>query len=261
MALDSDALRALAARLRDAHRPGDPLVLPNAWDAVTARAVAGAGFAAVATSSGAVARMLGVADDNSIDAGDVFAVIGRVAGTVEIPVTADIVAGFDLQPGELVERLLAAGAVGCNLEDTDHATHALADPGAQADWIAAVKAAARTTGVDIVLNARVDAFIRAEDHAAALDDAITRAHAYRAAGADCVYPIVLADDALIAAFVAAVECPVNVLLRPGVPSLARLRALGLARASMGSGLQHIALDAVNGALARLAVGELPWDAA
>ncbi|MEA3077266.1 MAG: hypothetical protein QOF60_2174 [Actinomycetota bacterium] len=227
-----------AERLRQLHRGPDLLVLPNAWDAASARAVEAAGFPVVATSSHAVAAALGFDDHNSMPADEAFAAVARVARAVGVPVTADIEAGYGLAPAELVERLVAAGAVGCNLEDTDHATGGLVDTARQADFLAAVRDACRAAGVDIVLNARVDAT------ADAIDDGIERALAYVAAGADCVYPIRLADEASIARFVSAVGAPVNIMVSPSAPPLATLHRLGVARASLAGGLFRVAQKAI-----------------
>ncbi|MFJ8581193.1 isocitrate lyase/phosphoenolpyruvate mutase family protein [Micromonospora sp. NPDC093277] len=226
-----------AAALRALHRPGDPLILPNAWDAGSARAVAAAGFPAVATSSGAVAEALGHADHEATPAGEMFAAVARIAAAVPVPVTADLERGYGLRPAELVDRLLATGAVGCNIEDSDPRTRELCDVEEQADLLAGVRAAAREAGVDLVLNARVDVHLRAYGPPAGrLAEAVRRARRYRAAGADCVYPIVLADPAAIRALVAEADAPVNVFARPGAPAVAELAALGVARISFGSGV-------------------------
>ncbi|MFG2056949.1 isocitrate lyase/phosphoenolpyruvate mutase family protein [Micromonospora sp. NPDC048930] len=226
----ADALRAL-------HRPGDPLILPNAWDPGSARAVVAAGFPAVATSSGAVAEALGHADGEATPVDEMFGAVARIAAAVTVPVTADLERGYGLRPAELVERLLAAGAVGCNIEDSDPRTGELYDAEEQADLLAGIRAAARAAGVDLVLNARVDVHLRAYGPAEGrLAEAVRRARRYRAAGADCVYPIVLADPAQIRGFVAELDAPVNVLARPGTPTPAELAALGVARISYGSGV-------------------------
>jgi 2-methylisocitrate lyase-like PEP mutase family enzyme len=138
--------------------------------------------------------------------------------------------------------------VGLNLEDTDHHGESeLVDEHVQAKWLRAVKDAARAAGVDLVLNARVDA--------PGLDEALHRALLYRAAGADCIYPIKLAERDDVRAFVAEVDAPVNVLLRPGSPTLAELRELGVARVSFGPGLQLVALSALEQFLTRIGPDE------
>src|SRR3954463_14850779 len=132
--------------LRSLHRPGAPLLLPNAWDVATARAVVAAGFPVVATTSGGVAATLGYDDHEGAPPDEMFAAAARIARGVEVPVTVDAEAGYGMEPAELVAALRAAGAAGCNLEDTDHAGGGLQDPGRQADWLRAVRDAASEDG-------------------------------------------------------------------------------------------------------------------
>ncbi|GAA2702527.1 hypothetical protein GCM10010429_07610 [Micromonospora olivasterospora] len=127
MTVNPSTLVEQADTLCTLHKPGDPLVLPNAWDAGSARAVAAAGFPAVATSSSAVAESLGYADGEATPVDEMLAAVARIARAVPVPVTADLERGYGLRPTELVERLLSAGAVGCNLEDSDPCTRALYD--------------------------------------------------------------------------------------------------------------------------------------
>jgi 2-methylisocitrate lyase-like PEP mutase family enzyme len=234
-------LSTRAAALRSLHVPGTPLVLPNAWDALSARIVEEAGFAAVATSSGAVARSLGFEDGGSIPPDEMFGAVARIAAAVSLPVTADIEDGYGLGPRELVERLLSAGSVGCNLEDSDHqGAESLVPAERQAECIAAVKDAGRAAGVDVVVNARVDVHLnQVGPEESRLEEALRRAKLYVEAGADCVYPIFVSDDETIAAFVAETGAPVNVLARVGEP-LERLKRLGVARISFGSGIGNAA---------------------
>jgi 2-methylisocitrate lyase-like PEP mutase family enzyme len=230
-------LPALAGTLRALHRPGAPLVLRNAWDAASARTLA-EGAPAVATTSVGVAEALGYADGGHVPAEEAFAALARIVAAVDVPVTADCEAGYGLAPEAFVDGLLGAGAVGCNLEDTDYATRALRDASAQAEYLAAVKEAGRAAGVDLVLNARVDVHVRG----GRLDDGLVRAVAYRDAGADCVYPIFCHDEAGIAAYVEAAAV-VNVHVHAEAPSLARMAELGVARASYGGSLFRAALKA------------------
>src|SRR5689334_24928340 len=123
-------LRSRCDLLRSLHRPGDPLLLPNAWDVATARAVVAAGFPVVATTSGGVAMSLGYEDQEGAPAGEMFAAATRIAAGVDVPVTVDAEAGYGMQPAELVAALRGAGAAGCNLEDTNLPTGRLRDPGA-----------------------------------------------------------------------------------------------------------------------------------
>jgi 2-methylisocitrate lyase-like PEP mutase family enzyme len=235
----------LAAQLRGLHRPGEPLLLANAWDAASAAYVEEAGFPAVATSSAAVADTEGWPDTNAMPAEVALAAVARVVRGTSLPVTADVEGGYGLDAGELVARLHGAGAVGCNLEDTDHqAARTLVPVDVQVARLAHVRAAA---GDGLVVNARVDVFLRG----GTFDDAVARARAYLAAGADCVYPIFLAEPSDIGRFVDAVGGPVNILLRSGAPSVAELAGLGVARISVGSGWYRQVQDAATESLATL----------
>src|SRR5215510_7511498 len=145
--------------LRSLHRPGTPLVLPNAWDVASARAVEAAGFPVVATTSGGVAAALGYEDHERAPGDEMLAAAARIARGVDVPVTVDAEAGYGMVPAELVAALKDMGAAGCNLEDTDHTTGALRDPGERAKWLAAVRAAASADDYPLVINARVDVFL------------------------------------------------------------------------------------------------------
>jgi 2-methylisocitrate lyase-like PEP mutase family enzyme len=232
-----DGLAAKAEALRCLHTGSRPLVLPNAWDVASARAVVKTGFPVVATSSGAIAATLGYEDDDSMPVNEAFGVIARLTRAVSVPVTADVEAGYRLSPEDLIARLLDAGAVGCNLEDTDHhGGGGLVDAGENAERLRAVRHAATEAGVEIVLNARIDVLRREGDRRELFEQAVRRARLYLQAGADCVFPIRLADDELIGEFVRRVEGPVN-LVAAGAPPLARLAELGVARISFAGSLQ------------------------
>jgi 2-methylisocitrate lyase-like PEP mutase family enzyme len=238
------SLAEAAERLRALHHGERPLVLPNAWDPASARAFAALGFPALATTSGGVAAALGRRDAERAPAEEMLAAAGRIAAAVEVPVTVDAEAGYGLAAEELVARLLAAGAAGLNLEDSDHARGGLVEASAQAERVAAVKAAGRAAGVGLVLNARVDVHVRrVGEPETRLEEALRRARLYVEAGADCVYPILLDDEAELAAFTERVAAPVNAMLHPGGLPLARLRDLGVARVTFGSTLMRVALDA------------------
>ncbi len=249
--IQRDAMVELANLLRSLHHQKRPLVLPNAWDVGSAQAIERAGASAIATTSSGVAASFGL-EDGQVPVPEVFLAVLRIAGAVRVPVTADLEAGHGLAPELLVEEMLRAGAVGLNLEDTDWtvAVPVLADAGEHALRIAAVREASRAVRVPIVINARVDVFLRhSGDPRELLDDATDRARAYLAAGADCVYPIGLDDAGAIGRFVRRVGGPVNILLRPGSPSLAHLRRLGVRRISVGGGLWRQA-QAMTESLAR-----------
>jgi 2-methylisocitrate lyase-like PEP mutase family enzyme len=246
--------RPAAARLRDLHRPGHPVVLPNVWDAGSARIVAAAGFAAVATSSAAVAESLGYADGEAAPVEEVLDAVARIARAVPVPVTADIERGYGLPPAQLVERLAASGAVGCNIEDSQPSTRALVDAHEQADFLGAVRESARAAGIDLVINARIDVFlddafldgagVGADSTTARLDEAIRRARLYVSAGADCVYPIRMRSAADIRAIVDETGARVNILGGSDAPAVTELAALGVARVSFGAGLYRAAYQQV-----------------
>jgi 2-methylisocitrate lyase-like PEP mutase family enzyme len=232
---EQKSLAQAAHDLRDLHRIGEPLLLVNAWDAATARLVEAAGGAAVATSSAAVARSSAAPDNNT--AGKVaFEAVRRIADAVGLPVTADLEGGYGLSGAALVAALLEAGAVGCNIEDTDHTTgDRLLDAEAHAAYLAEIRSAADAAGVPVVINARIDTIIRdpRRDPEATMSETVRRAELYFAAGVDCVYPISLNQASIAAELIEALgRRPVNV--NPSAP-LSALADAGAARISLGGG--------------------------
>lgn len=233
-------LQSRCELLRSLHRPGDPLLLPNAWDVASARAVVAAGFPVVATTSWGVAATLGHEDHADAPADDMLGAAARIARDVEVPVTVDAEAGYDLEPAEFVDVLCSGGLAGCNLEDTDHATGGLRDRDEQAAYLRAVRDAAVEEGYGLVINARVDVFFEpwlaggsAGTQDELVSDAVARANAYLEAGVDCVYPIVLWETDALARFMSEVDGAVNIVRLPNAPSIAELAALGVARVSWG----------------------------
>ena len=233
--------------LRSLHHPGAPLLLPNAWDVATARAVVAAGFPVVATTSGGVAATLGYEDEERAPADEMLAAAGRIARGVQVPVTVDAEAGYGMKPAELVAALQSTGAAGCNLEDTDHTAGSLRDPDRHANWLRAIRQAASEDGYRLVINARVDVFLGpflaggARTQEELVPEALRRANAYLDAGVDCVYPIALWETDALRRFISEVHGPVNVVRLPQTPPLAELAALGVARVSWGPFLH---LDAI-----------------
>ncbi|WP_051817435.1 isocitrate lyase/PEP mutase family protein [Streptomyces sp. NRRL S-1813] len=234
-----------AAALRALHHgPVLPLVLPGPWDAASAQVFADAGFSALATPSAGIAASLGY-EDGKTPAGEMFAAVTRIVRAVDIPVSADVEAGYGLSAKELVGRLADAGAVGCNLEDTDHATGSLRDPQEQADWLAEVRAEA---GDALVINARIDTYLggaQGTEEAQDTEETVRRGGLYAAAGADCVYPI-LAPPPLLAELAAGIGIPLNAVVTPNGPSPRELGTLGAARITFGPGLQRRAMAAAAG---------------
>lgn len=246
-----------ATTLKSLHQPGRPLVLANVWDAASAKLVEDAGFPVVATSSVAVAAALGYPDGQVAPVDEMMAAAARIARAVSVPVTVDAEAGYGLPAEEFVAKLLATGAVGCNLEDTDHAAGGgLVDTARQADWLAAVRAAAELAGVPLVINARIDVVLdagRPADEAPLAAPIIERATAYLAAGADCVYPIALRTPDVMREVVAAVApAPVNGNCPPEKAGIAAATQLGVGRLSMGGGLWAVVREGLAQRLAGLA---------
>jgi 2-methylisocitrate lyase-like PEP mutase family enzyme len=237
------ALAAQAEQLRELHVPGSPLLLVNAWDPPSARRLAHDGYPAIATTSAGVAEALGYEDGNVTPPDAMLAAVARIAAAVDVPVTADLEAGYGLDPATLVAGLLEAGAVGLNFEDSDHEGGGLTDPERQVERLAAIKDAGSEAGVEVVLNARVDAFLHGGEPEEQLEEALRRGRLYARAGADCVYPIAVRGRDAIRSLVEEVGAPLNVLVVPGGLTLAELGELGVARASFGSGLMRAAMEA------------------
>ena len=229
-----------AELLRRLHTDPALLVLVNVWDVVTAKVAADVpGTRAIATASHSIAASHGYPDGEVIPRDEMIAAVGRIAAAVDLPVTADLEAGYG-DPGETVRRAIDVGVVGCNLEDR---MAPLAD--AVRAVIGAV-AAGESAGVPFVLNARTDAFLRAGDRAAAvvLADAIERGRAYLDAGASTVFvPGVLDEPTVIALVHALGPQKINMIALPGAISLDRMQALGVARCSFGPWSQNVALTA------------------
>jgi len=246
----------LARRFRSSHHQDSPLVLPNAWDAASARLVEHAGAAAVATTSAGVSWSLGVADGERLDRDRALDLVARVAAAVAVPVTADVEGGYaETADGvaATVRGVLAAGAVGVNLEDADHTGPGRLRPVAeQAERFAAARRAADGEGVPLFVNARIDTFLYAVgDPATRLDAVLARATAYVAAGADGIFVPGVTDPATISALVAGIDVPLNVMAGPGSPTVPELAALGVARISVGSAIAQSAYAVVRRGAAEL----------
>lgn len=246
-----------AEALRALHVPGEPLVLPNVWDAAGARAVLAAGFPAVATASAAVAPTLGYEDGENTPADEMFAAVARIARAVEAPVTADIERGYQLPAAEIATRLVAADAVGCNLEDSDPHTGELVAVEEQAKLLADV----RTAAPHLVINARVDAVLHGEgSREEQLAEAIYRGQAYADAGADCIYPLIAdrLDLAEARMLVRGIGTPVNLAFLPDGPSMAELADARVARISFGPGLFQTLQGHLGAALRTIGAGGNPY---
>ena len=248
-----------AVLLNSLHVPGTPLIVTNVWDAVTARIVAAApGVKAIATASHAVSFAHGVDDGEGLSVDQALETARIVSDAVDLPVSVDFERGYARDAAAVqhnVERLIAAGAVGLNFEDST------GDPAApmfpleeQVGRVAAVRAAGVATGIPIVINARVDALVRGEDWAGM----VTRANAYLAAGADVVFVLGLRDEDSVAKAIAEIDGRVSVVSNPTSVPLRRLAELGVSRVSFGPGTLGLALAHLQAAAAQLtALGEYP----
>jgi 2-methylisocitrate lyase-like PEP mutase family enzyme len=236
-----------AARFAQLHRPGDPVILFNAWDAGSAKAVAEAGAEAIATGSASVAGAHGFSDAESLPLELALANAARVVAAVDLPVTIDFEGAYAAVPDEAAgnaAKLAATGAIGCNFEDQVIGGAGLHPTELQAARIRAIRAA---VGPDFFINARTDIFIQArpESHDAAMvEAALARAHAYAEAGASGIFVPVLADLALLGRFCAASPLPVNFMAWPGAPSAAEVAAAGVARISHGPFPWKLAMKAL-----------------
>ena len=246
---------AKAEAFKALHDGPDPLVLVNASDAATARIVVEAGYPAVATSSAGVAWLMGYADGENIPREEMLWMVRRIAERVDVPVTADMEAGYGIEPeavADTVRATVEAGAVGMNIEDG-----AIGVPGPLLDFdlavarIAAGRKAADETGVPAVLNARCDVFLRGGKGPEAVAEAIRRCNAYYEAGADCLFVPFARDAGTIGALAEGIDGPLNVLAGAVSPPIPELKRLGVARVSIG-GLLSLAFAT----LARNAAGEL-----
>jgi len=236
-----------AEAFRNKHHGPPLLLLPNAWDAMSARIFVAAGFEAVATTSGGVAWALGCADGEQTPWAEVVAATARIVRAVQVPVTADIEAGYGDTPDAMmnsVAAIIRAGAVGVNLEDgTPRGTAPIRSIADAADRIRAAREAARAAAVPIVINARTDLYLRnIGDEKSRFEEAVERGKAFLAAGADCFYPISLRDPATIGRMVKTLAAPININVRAGLPSVAELEALGVARASTASAVSLMAMS-------------------
>jgi 2-methylisocitrate lyase-like PEP mutase family enzyme len=263
-----------AQRLLALHYQEDPLVLVNVWDAASGCIVEQAGFPAIATSSAAVANALGYPDGQKVPWTEMLGTVKKIASAVQVPVTADIEAGFSADTHELeeaIDEVISSGAVGVNLED---ALPGHGDQGplyALADQVARIQAARRAgdkRGIHLVINARTDAFWqRGAKTEEALRQTLDRGKAYLKIGGDCIFVPGLRDPAHIRTLVEELKAPINVLATAGAPSIPELKKLGVKRISYGSGpmraamglLRRIAQEAQRrGTYTSLVEGSVPY---
>jgi 2-methylisocitrate lyase-like PEP mutase family enzyme len=225
---------------RSLHAGPDILILPNAWDAGSARVIENAGAKAIATSSAAVAWGHGYPDGQYLPFEVLLSTVREIVRVVNVPVTVDIEAGYTDSTYEIednVSRIVQLGAVGINIED------GVGTPELLCAKIERAKHAALRAGIDLWVNARVDVYIRGLVRGdAAYDETVHRAALYRSAGADSIFVPALVDAQTIARLVPDVRLPLNVLAWPGLPGAPQLRAIGVRRLSAGAGVGKVALN-------------------
>jgi 2-methylisocitrate lyase-like PEP mutase family enzyme len=226
---------------RDSHAPGKLLVLPNAWDAASARLVEDCGAQAIATSSAAVAWAHGYPDGEALSPSILLASVAEILRVVKIPVSVDSEAGYSTDPAKAADytnALIDMGVAGINLED------GTSPPDLLARKIEAIKNAAHRKGADLFINARADVYLKKLTSPDAMrNEIISRGKLYARAGADGFFAPAVTDAADMRAIADAVDLPLNILFFPGVPSVAEMKAAGVRRLSAGAGISRIALGA------------------
>ena len=247
--MDIRTLAQKAEQLGKLHQGPRMLLLPNAWDVVSARIIEECGYPAIATSSAAIAFSLGYPDGQRISRDEMLEVAGRIARAVEVPVTADLEAGYGITVKDMVETVkaaIAAGVVGMNLEDViGDDESSFVDLPLQVEKIRAICDTAKSLGVPFVLNARTDIYLMPiGPESTRFERTVERLRAYRDAGASCLFAPCLYDRDTIAKLVKAVEAPVNILANPACPTIAELEKIGVARLSAGSGVMRATLGLV-----------------
>jgi len=247
--MDMTAQGRKAEELRKLHSGPRMLVLPNAWDVASARVLEELGYPAIATTSAGVAFALGYPDGQRVTRDEMLEVVARIARVVRVPVTADMEAGYGTTLANMAETakaIVAAGAVGLNLEDvTGETESSQVNTELQAEKIRTIRETSASLGVPLVVNARTDIYLMPiGPEATRFERTVERLRAYRAAGADCVFAPGVSERGLIEKLVKAVAAPLNVLVTPGCPPIPELEKLGVRRASIGSGVMRSTLGLV-----------------
>jgi 2-methylisocitrate lyase-like PEP mutase family enzyme len=232
----------LAARFLALHRRGEPLLIPNPWDPGSARVLAGLGFTALATTSSGFAATLGRVD-GSVTRAEALAHAASIVAATELPVSADLENGFAAEPAEVAATVSAAigtGLAGCSIEDSSGDVDApIFAAGYAAERIAAAAEAAHSGPRRLVLTARAENYLHGRPD---LADTIARLQSFQAAGADVLYAPGVTAAADLAAIIASVDRPLNVLVLPGTPSIDELAQLGVSRISVGGAFAYAALS-------------------
>jgi 2-methylisocitrate lyase-like PEP mutase family enzyme len=240
--------KEMAERFRQMHTKR-PLILPNAWDAGSARVIEAAGAAAIATTSAGVSWSHGRPDGQNLGRDEMLHAVRRIVDSVSVPVNADIEGGYGKgspkDVAEIVKELIAIGVAGINLEDTPgHNGEVLLKTEEHAERIAIARETAKATGGGLVINARIDVYLfQVGMPETRFDAAVQRAKIYRQAGADCVFVPGVVDAETIERLVNAIDGPLNIMAMPGAPNAFQLGKMGVARVSVGPAVTQVALGA------------------
>jgi len=246
-----------AKQFYNLHHSGKLLILPNIWDCLGANLLESLHYPAIATASASIAFTNGYDDGQRISFDTVLGILKKITSSVAIPVSADIESGFAENDGQLkenVKQLLAIGIVGINIEDTEKETNSILPTEIQCDKIKLIKKVSEEMGVSLFVNARADVYLRGKNFdtpESKFDEALQRGRAYKAAGADCFYPIGMTRAEDIKRMVGELQMPVNVITIPGIPELSVLNDMGVARVSLGPSFLKIAIKAMKGLALKL----------
>ena len=238
MSIDNSKQKHKAQSLLTLHRQAPLLILPNVWNPIGARILQAKGYPAVATASAAISASLAYEDGEKLKRSTLIDLIGRIAHSVDVPVSADIEAGYGSSTADLdetINEVVDSGVVGVNIEDSFEEEGLLRPVEEQCKRISVVRQVADRRGIPLVINARVDSFLSSafSDHGDATEDAVTRAKAYAKAGADCIYPIGPGDEGTARVLRTRIELPINILVTPAAAPLKVLEAIGVNRVSFG----------------------------
>ncbi len=255
--MDNSTQIKKAEQFHRLHHADEMLILPNIWDTLGALLMADLGYPAVATASASVAYSNGYNDGENIPFNDVLRLLKRITNSIDLPVTADIESGYARDNGQLeqnIKLLLDAGIVGINVEDTDKETNTLHSIDSQSNRIRLIRKIGEEAGIPLFINARTDVYLHEKNFAnntAKLNELLARGVAYKDAGADGFFPVLVTQQDEIKEIIDRVELPINIVTVPGIPDLKTLHKLGVARISLGPSLLKIALKAMKELAAQL----------
>jgi 2-methylisocitrate lyase-like PEP mutase family enzyme len=239
-----------AERFHQLHHSGKMLILANIWDPLGALLIESLGYPAIATASAAIAYANGYNDREKMPFDDLLALLKKIAKSVDLPVTADIESGYaktDYELADNIKLLIDAGIVGINIEDTDHITNVLRTVESQCSRIKVIRKTSEEMGIPIFINARTDIFLHEKNfdtEEVKINEIIRRGLAYKEAGADGFFPIMLRSEKDIQDVITRVKLPLNIITMPGIPDLKTLNSLGVARVSLGPSLLKISIRAI-----------------